>query len=161
MFKSLVPWRHKQEKPSGQLVAGPTRNELMRLREEFDSLLDRFWTKPLSVWEDADLWDVGMGCELEDGEKELVIRAEAPGFEPDEINVRMSGNRLTLEAKHKEERKEGNGHSVHYGQFYRSVTVPHGIETNKIKAEYKHGILEVHLPKGPEAQPKRIAVRAK
>ena len=95
---------------------------------------------------------------------EIDVRAEAPGFEPDEIDVRLSAGRLVLQAEHKTEQdttENGNGHFSSYGKFYRAMSVPAGIEADKIEASYKNGILEVHLPKGEEAKSKRIAVKAK
>lgn len=64
-----------------------------------------------------------------------------------------------MKAEHKSE--TGNGKVKRYGKFYRSLTVPRGIEADKINASYKNGVLEVHLPKGEEAKTKRIAVKAK
>ena len=163
MFKNLIPWRHKREKRSrhGDLMTTPARGELARFREDFGSLLDRFYGDGPAIWDDLDQWNVGWGCDVEDADKEIVVRAEAPGFDPDEIEVRVSGNRLVLHAEHKEEKNAEDGHSMHYGQFHREMTLPRGIEADNIKAEYKRGIVEVRLPKGPEAQTKRIPVKTK
>jgi len=162
MFKNLIPWHHKREKPGqGDLLTRPTGGELARFREDFGSLLDRFYDSAPSIWDDLNQWDVGWGCDVEDTDKEIVVRAEAPGFQPDEIEVQMSGNRLVVQAEHKEEKKGKNGHSMHYGRFHREMTLPRGIEADKINAEYKNGIVEVRVPKGSEAQSKRIPVKAK
>ena len=160
MFKDLIPWRRPQ---TGQ----PTRGELVpsgssdigRLRDEFDSLLDRVWN-PVKMWEDFDDIGSGWGCDVEDGDHEIVVRAEAPGFQPEEIDVQLSGNRIVLKAEHREESNEHGGLRKH-SRFYRSMTVPPGIESDGIEAEYKNGVLKVHLPKGPEARAKRISVKAK
>ena len=119
-------------------------------------MIDRIWS---GDWDDV--WNSSWGCEVQDGEKEIIVRAEAPGFEPDEIDVQLSGNRLVVQAEHKSETTDGNGHSVHHGKLYRAMTVPSGIDAEKIEASYKNGILEVHLPKGENARTKRIAVAAK
>lgn len=163
MFKNLIPWRQKREQQAGRgdLLTTPANGELSHVRDDFASLLDRFYGDAPTIWGDFNQWDVGWGCDIEDADNEIVVRAEAPGFEPDEIEVQMSGNRLVLQAEHKQEKKEKNGHSMHYGKFYRTMTMPRGIEADKINAEYKNGIVEVHLPKGPEAQSKRIPVKAK
>ncbi len=158
MFKNLIPWHHKREKQSnrGKFMAALSKRGLSPRQDNFDSLLDNFYKDVSTIW--GEQWDVGLGCDVKDADKELVIRADAPGFEADEINVQLSGNRLVLQAEHKE---ESNGDTMRYGSFYRSLTVPRGIEADKIKARYKNGVLEVHLPKGQEALTKRIQVKAK
>jgi HSP20 family protein len=154
MFKNLIPWKRKN--PRNDLVKIDPANELAQFRANFDRMLDQVWQ---GDWDEV--WNNGWGCDVKDAETEVVVRAEAPGFEPDEINVRLSGNRLVLEAEHKTERDDGNGHYSSYGKFYRSMNVPAGIEADKIEANYKNGVLEVHLPKGEAARAKRIAVTAK
>lgn len=153
MLKNLVPWKTK----SDDLVKIDPENELANFRANFDRLLEKAWQ---GNWDD--LWNNGWGCEVKDSETEVVVRAEAPGFEPEEIDVRVSGNRLVLQAEHKSEKgSKGDGYYSSYGKFYRSMNVPAGIEADKIQATYRNGILEVHLPKGPESQAKRIPVTAK
>lgn len=154
MFKNLIPWKHQSD--SELMEVDPT-NELAKFRANFDRMLSNMWR---GDWDDA--WNHGWGCDVQDAEDEIVVRAEAPGFEPDEIDVRLSAGRLVLQAEHKDEKEtEGNGHYSSYGKFYRAMSVPAGIEAEKIEASYKNGVLEVHLPKGEEAKSKRIAVQAK
>lgn len=156
MFKNLLPWKHSTE---NDLMEIDPQNELSQFRANFDEMLDRMWR---GDWDDA--WNQGWGCEVQDAENELIVRAEAPGFEPDEIDVRLSAGRLVMQAEHKSDedaKGDGNGQVSRYGKFYRSMTVPAGIESEQIEASYKNGILEVHLPKGEEARTKRIAVTAK
>lgn len=162
MFGKLIP---RREKHRGALQ---TRTEeghpVARLRREFDQLWDRF----LEDWHSGDLtlWDdggtFGVPIDLDDREKEFVLRAELPGFEPDEIDVNVSGNVLTVRAEHREEEKGGEekGSYQRYGSFYESLTLPQGVREEEIDARYHSGVLEIHLPKGEEAQAKRIAVKA-
>jgi len=154
MFKNLIPWKRQNR---NDLAETDPANELAKFRSNFDRMLERVWKG-----DGDELWNSGWGCDVKDSETELVVRAEAPGFEPDEIDIRISGNRLVLQAEHKTEREsEGGGYYSSYGTFYRSMNVPAGIEADKIEANYKNGVLEVHLPKGPEARAKRITVTAK
>ena len=159
MFKNLIPWHRKSNTQSrrNELATG-TGGDLESRWDDFGNLLNRLYgDSPL--W--GDNWDIGYGCDVEDTEKEFIVRAEAPGFEPKEIDVQMSGNRLVLRAEHKEEKKEKNGRSTRYGRFHRTMTLPNGIEAEKIRADYKNGVLEIHLPKGKDAQSKRIPVKPK
>jgi HSP20 family protein len=156
MFKNLIPWKHQSD---SDLMEVDPKNELAQFRANFDRMLSKMWS---GDWDDA--WNNGWGCDVQDSEDAIVVRAEAPGFEPDEIDVRLSAGRLVMQAEHKTDQEatgNGNGHFSSYGKFYRAMSVPAGIEADKIKASYKNGVLEVHLPKGEEAKSKRIAVQAK
>jgi HSP20 family protein len=150
MFKSLMPW----SKPgSKQMKEYDSDQELAHFRENFDRMVEKFWS---GDWEDR--WGVNWGYEVQDSEDAFIVRAEAPGFEPDEIDVQLSGGRLVVKAEHKSTSKNGNG--THYGRLYRSMTVPSGIDPSQVQANYRNGVLEIHLPKGQQAHSKRIAVSA-
>jgi HSP20 family protein len=100
------------------------------------------------------------GLELEEKGQEVVIRAEVPGFEASELDVQLTGNLLTLRAEHKEVPvKEGEPVKRPYGRLERTLTLPEGIVPEKVTACYRNGVLEVHVPKTPEAQLLRIEVK--
>jgi HSP20 family protein len=93
-------------------------------------------------------------------DKEFVIHAEAPGFEGAEFEVFFSNDVLTLKAEHKVEtegKREGAVCCERY--FERDVTLPAGVNSEKIEATYKNGILEVHVPKSEECKPRRVIVK--
>ena len=156
MFKNLIPRKHQGD---AELMEVDPKNELAQFRANFDRMLSNLWR---GDWDEA--WNHGWGCEVNDAENEIVVRAEAPGFEPDEIDVRLSAGRLVMQAEHKTEQdtgEQGGGHFSSYGKFYRAISVPAGIIAEDIEASYRNGVLVVHLPKGEEAKSKRIAVQAK
>jgi len=101
-------------------------------------------------------------CDIyEDGE-EIVVRAELAGVEPVDVEIRFENGVLTLKGERKlekEDRRE-NYHRLElsYGTFTRAFSMPATIDSEKIRAESKQGVLLVHLPKKPEAQPKSIQV---
>jgi HSP20 family protein len=101
------------------------------------------------------------GLEMEEKENEVVVRAEVPGFEASELDVRLAGNLLTIRAEHREEPdgKEREPVERRYGRSEWTVTLPAGIEPAKIEAHYRNGVLEVHVPMTPEAAPRRIEVK--
>ena len=92
----------------------------------------------------------------------LVLKAELPGIEPKDVDVRVENNVLTLrgERKFESEVKREKYHRVEraYGTFSRSFTLPNVVDTEKIKAEFKDGVLQVTLPQREEAKPKQIQV---
>jgi HSP20 family protein len=103
---------------------------------------------PVNVWEDGD-------C--------LYADVELPGVDPKEIEIEVVGNVLTLRGEKKHEREE-EGKGFHYierryGGFNRSIELPTSVDSEKVSAAYKNGVLTVTLPKHPESKPKRIAVQ--
>jgi HSP20 family protein len=132
-------------------------NPFALLRREFDSLFDDFF----SDW--PNIANTGWGLDMEDAGKEMIVRAEAPGFEAHEFDVQLRGNQLFIRAEHKEEAKQGNGQeqpaSSRYGVYERWLTLPTGLDADKVDARYRNGVLEVHLPKTPEAVGRKIEVK--
>jgi HSP20 family protein len=92
----------------------------------------------------------------------IVLKAELPGVDPKDVDVRVENNVLTLRGERKldNEVKRENYHRVErsYGAFSRSFTLPNVIDTEKIKAEYKDGVLRMTLPTREEAKPKQISI---
>jgi HSP20 family protein len=135
---------------------------LARLRDDIDTLFDRLlspWSAPLET--DSDVASL-LDLDVDERDDELVVRAETPGFEPAEINVETSGRLLTIKAEKQEKKgKKGDGavEQEMYRSFFRSITLPEGVQSDKIEAKYHNGLLEVHIPKSDEAKPKRIAVK--
>jgi len=93
----------------------------------------------------------------------LVVKAALPGMEKDDIQVSVRGNTLSItgERKVESEVKEENYYCCEqrYGKFSRSISLPAGVDTEKISASYKNGILEVTLPKTEEVKPKQIEIK--
>lgn len=98
-------------------------------------------------------------------ENEVVLKAELPGMEKKDIHLEVRDHTLTLsgERKHEKEEKEENFHRVErsYGKFYRSFSLPSTVDTEKVKANMKEGVLEIKLPKVEEAKPKAIEIESK
>ena len=92
----------------------------------------------------------------------LVLKAELPGIDAKDVDVRVENNVLTLrgERKFDSEVKREEYHRVEraYGTFSRSFTLPNVVDTDKIKAEFKEGVLRVTLPQREEAKPKQISI---
>jgi HSP20 family protein len=158
-MKSLMPWKRRGEEGGSTALTESPRDSLRQMRRELESLFDRFlggW--PMAAGRDWPMTELGF--DVDDTENELVVRADAPGFEPDDFNVEIVGDNLVLRAEHKEETKKGNARHYRSGRLYRSMTLPHSVEPEKIDARYHSGVLEIHVPKGEEAKGKRIEVKA-
>jgi HSP20 family protein len=158
---NLATWKKRDDEGGqGLTVRDSMERELTRLRDDFNSLLDRLWGgRPglASSW--FDHW--GWSLDVDDRGHEYVVRAEAPGFEVEDFDVQLSGDNLVIRAERKQEGQAGNeGNFYRHERLYRSVALPAGVEADRIEASYRSGILELHLPKKREAQGKRIAVKA-
>lgn len=130
-----------------------------RLNRLFDIPLAPFVeeTLPLTTWTPA--------CDIYETAKEIVVKAELPGLKKEDVLVSIENNVLMIhgERKFEEEVKRENFHRVErtYGEFLRTFTLPTFVDTTKIMAEFKDGLLMVFLPKREEAKPKQIEVKIK
>ena len=144
----LAPWR-------------PFRS-LMSLQDEMNRIFDEFWGRRKGL----ELEKFITPCvDMEETDKEIVVRAEMPGIDPKEINLSISGNNLVIKGERKQEKEERkkNYHIMEcsYGSFYRSIPLPVDVDESKISAEYKKGILTVTLPKSEKVLPKQIKIEVK
>lgn len=160
MFEKLLP--HREHRQGGLKRRQEESHPLARLRRDFDELWDRFLEEGqtgLSFGGESSM--LGAQVDWDDKEDEYVVRAELPGFEPNEIDVKVAGNVLTMQAEHREEGEEKEAGYRRYGSFYESFTLPQNIREESIDARYHNGVLELHLPKcETTSQAKRIAVKA-
>jgi HSP20 family protein len=132
-----------------------------QLRREMDSLFSRFATaSPVSTgWR-----GVFPAVNLYETADAYVLTAELPGVGPEEIQVSLEGSTLTLQGERKIDYAR-EGVSLHRterqaGSFRRAFELPAAIEADKVEAVHSNGVLMLHLPKRPEAQPRQISVNA-
>jgi len=133
------------------------------LRNEMDRLFESFAGSPQPSGIRQSEWMPRV--DLLEHEKAFVLVADLPGMTQENINVSVQDNVLTLEGKRPFEPTENGQGRYHYsertsGPFCRRFLLSTAVNAEKITATYKNGVLEVHLPKAVEAQPKRIAVQA-
>jgi HSP20 family protein len=98
----------------------------------------------------------------EDGQ---VISAEMPGVHPDDIDIDVTGDALSISGERKPDEiaKEAHYHRRErsYGSFSRTVQLPFMVDTNKVEASFKNGILLINLPRAEADKPKKIAIKSK
>jgi HSP20 family protein len=134
----------------------------------FDTMLHRGWLGPfhdlLPEWgrleETMELR--APRVDVIDREEEILVRAEVPGAEKKDLKVDLSGQLLTIhgERRHEEKKEEGEYFraEIARGAFTRTIRLPENVEFEKAKAEFKDGILEIHLPKTHKTERRRITV---
>jgi HSP20 family protein len=131
------------------------------MRDEFDRLFDRMAREfSAVVGFSGEGWRWGL--EVEDQDDSVVVRAEAPGFDAGDFDLRVEDNCLVLRAAKKVETKDEKGKVQEYREqeCYESVALPAGIDKDKVDARYHHGVLTVTLPKTAAGKAKRVAVKA-
>src|SRR2546422_3692494 len=108
----------------------------------------RPWSPPVDIYET---------------ENELVLKADLPDVKLEDIEVRVENQTLTLKGERKFEESDGSYHRIerHYGTFVRSFTVPATVDAEKVKAEFKNGVLTVTLPKKEAAKPRQVKIEAR
>ena len=131
-------------------LAWPTFGRLSNLQDE----IDRLFESPLTGWAPA--------LDVHEDKDSFSVRVELPGMKREDIEVALHDGALVISGERKEE-KIAEGTEVHRqerfcGKFSRVLTLPAAVAGDKVKAQYKDGILTVTLPKAEEAKPKAITV---
>jgi HSP20 family protein len=131
--------------------------DMTRLQEEMSRFFDERLAQPAESlgWTPA--------CDVYEDGDEVVIRAALAGVNPKDVDIRFENGVLTLKGERRMEKEEtkDNYHRVEmsYGSFTRTFALPATIDSERIRAESKDGVLAVHLPKKAEAKPKAIQVK--
>lgn len=149
-MSSMVPWE-------------PFR-DMMTLRDAMDRLFEDSFVRPRSGW----LMPMGgadLALDMYETKDDVVVKTALPGVKPDEVDISLTGDTLTIRGETKEE-KEANKENYlrkerRYGAFERSVTLPSGLQTDKAEASFDNGMLTLKIPKSEQVKPKSIKVKAK
>lgn len=141
------------------------RNEggLLRLQDEMNDLFNRFfgWWGGTTAELAGQWWPA---LELSEKDDHVIVRAEMPGLNSEDIDVTVHGNILTLSGEKKEEAEQREGMRYcserRYGSFRRDITLPADVDADNVEATYKDGVLTLTLPKVEEAKTRKIAVKS-
>jgi len=143
---------------------------LSRVRGELDHTFDRLWKDPWSTLDDAfdspmsasraglNTFNAWPAVDVSEDEKALTLRVDVPGLDEKDLNVEVSGNRLTIRGSREEEhtdRKHRRRERL-TGSFVRTLTLPAYVDAAKIEARYDKGVLTLTVPKDAERAPRRI-----
>jgi len=136
--------------------------DIMSVRDEMNRLFSEVFSRPR---DEEGAWFAGAWTppvDIYDTNDALVLKAELPGFSKEDVSVELKDNTLILKGERKREAevKEENYHRLEraYGAFQRSFSLPATVDQEKVKANYKDGVLELRLPKVEVAKPKRITI---
>jgi len=134
--------------------------EAISLRDAMSSLFQESFIRPSSMMAQDGL--TSFPLDISETEDEFVIRASLPGVQPDDVQITVQGDMLTIrgESKEEEERKGEHWHSRErrFGRFQRTVFLPAPVKADRAQAQYENGILTLTLPKAEEAKPRQIKI---
>jgi HSP20 family protein len=132
--------------------------DVMALRED----VNRLFGRTLGEGAGAAVWTPAV--DVFDTKHAIVLKAELPGMKPEDIDIEIDDNVLTIkgERRFQEAVEDGRYYRLErsYGHFSRSLTLPQGVRGDQVQASFDHGVLEVRVPKAEEVKPRKIAVNA-
>ena len=132
----------------------------LTLQDEVNRLFEDNFTRERSGHADLATW--APPVDIYETENELVVKAELPDFQDKDIDVRITNNTLTIRGERKFEKdvKEENYLRIEraYGSFMRSFSLPNTVSSENIRADYRNGVLTLHMAKREESKPKQIKV---
>ena len=137
-------------------------SELVTLRRAMDKLFEDSFVSPARLFEYA---PPGAPMDMYETENEVVVKIPMPGIKPEDVDITITGDTLSVKGKTKEENesKEKNytRKECSYGSFSRTVTLPNGLQSDQAEAAFEDGILKLTIPKSEEVKPKQIKVTAR
>ena len=157
-------------KHRGMVEAAPRReidvfDEMDRM---FDSMFHRGWLRPFrGMWPEwarlEETFDLGAPrVDVIDRDEEVLVRAEVPGVEKKDLEVNLTGRHLHIKGERRHEEKKETGELIRSeiarGAFSRTILLPEELDFDKAKADFKDGILEIHLPKTHKTERRQIEV---
>ncbi len=137
--------------------------EMMSLRDAIDRLFQESFVRPSAMLMPAGRVQGTFSLDLADNPENFVVRASLPGIKPDDVQITVQGNTLTIRAERKaEEERQGQNWLIReqqHGSFQRSLTLPTLVNADQAEAQYENGVLTLTLPKAEEARPKQIQIK--
>jgi HSP20 family protein len=153
-MNSLARWQRPE------MTTWPSFGRLSDLRDE----IDRLFESPLAELTRTSQWLSGWtpSLDLHEDKDNLYVRMDLPGMKREDIDVSLHEGSLSISGERKSEKKHEEAEVYRaerfFGRFQRTVSLPTPVAAEKVKAEYKDGILSITLPKTEEAKPKHIDV---
>lgn len=157
----------KESSSNVQPVASQALSPFEEMDRLFDNFLHRRWMQPFR-WEMPSMTDLGLPemkmprVDVIDRENEVVVRVEAPGVKKEDLDVSVNENSVTIKGStgHEEKEEKGNFYrsEISRGSFSRTVALPGDVNTDKVKAVFNDGILELTIPKAEKSKRKSIKI---
>lgn len=147
------------------LIRWEPASDVVTLRDAMDRLFDDAFTRPFSVLRNGGATWSSLPIDMYQTNDDVVVKAVVPGIRPDQVQISVTGDVLTIrgEVKQEEEKEDRAWHIREHrlGSFERSVGLPVSVVSDKAAAEFENGVLTITLPKAEEVKPKTISIKAK
>ena len=150
---------------SGLMRFDPER-EFLSLRDAMNRLMEESFVLPSMIGEvrgSGRSW--GLAVDMYETNDNLLVKASVPGIKPEQLEVTVQGETLTIkgEAQEEQQREQGRYHvrERRQGAFSRTLALPFPIQNDKVQATFENGVLTLTLPKAEEIKPRTIKVQAK
>jgi HSP20 family protein len=138
----------------GELMRRNPSQELFSWHRDIDNLFSRLFERP-----ESSLGGWVPRIETFRKDNEYVVRLDLPGVDPKDVQVHSEGNVLSISGERKTEEKAQDYRETFYGKFERTVTLPQGVETDKISARCEHGVLEIRVPLSAQLAGRKIPIQ--
>ena len=136
--------------------------ELTNLHTTMDRLFGDMFEAPTGPSGPASTFRLPV--DISQTDSSYVISGPVPGFKPEDVEVTVSSNVLSIHAKRREEKSDKKGNylrrEVIYGDFERQIALPNDAKSDNVNATFDNGLLKIEVPRTPQAQPQRIEVRS-
>lgn len=138
-------------------------NQMMSLREAMDRLLQDTFVRPSVGWQSAERNRLAL--DVREEENDYKVEASLPGVKPEDVQIQVTGDTVTIRGDMREEREQKQGgnvllHERRAGSYTRTFTLPMPIDADHAAAHFEHGVLTLTLPKAEQARPRRIQVQS-
>jgi HSP20 family protein len=134
--------------------------EAVSLRDAMNSLFQESFVRPMSLFTQDG--SAVLPLDVTETEDEFVVKASVPGVKPEDVQITVQGDTLTIRGEcRSEEEKTGERWHLrerHFGSFQRSVSLPAPVDSDKAQASHEHGVLTLTLPKTEEAKLRPIKI---
>ncbi|MBZ0300600.1 MAG: Hsp20/alpha crystallin family protein [Anaerolineae bacterium] len=145
-------------------MANITRYNPFRDLVSMQGTLDKFFEDAWRQWPDLRTGENALALDVDETDDHFVVTTDLPGVNPEHINVTVHDDVLTINAEMPEEtteHKEGRSliRERRYGRFSRSIRLPQPVESGKVEADYKDGMLKLTLPKAEDTKVRTIPVK--
>ena len=129
---------------------------MRRMQEDMDRMMGSFWGQPGGEGSRQGIMNWSPSVDVYEDENELVVKAEVPGVEPEDLDVTCTEDALVIRGEtRREEQREVRGwrHSERrFGRFERQIPLPPGVRPDEARANFRNGILELRIPKSEESR---------
>ena len=150
---------------SNEVVRWEPFNEMVSLRDAVNRLFEDSFIRPGTWPLPFDGGNVSVPADVIETKDDVVVKLSAPGVKPEDIDISVVGDMLTIKGETKSEEQFEEGSYIRkerrFGSFQRAFSLPASVASDKAKAEFENGVLTLTLPKAEEAKPRSIKVTMK